>query len=91
MDASGVDRFVELLSEQQHLLPHQPVDQAIAAAGERVGLCPGAGQRGLDVLGIDESTKVGRLRRSELVQLGRTIYRIWRQNAAAHVGESQPA
>ena len=36
MDARGVDRFVELLSEQQHLLPHQPVDQAIAAAGDRI-------------------------------------------------------
>ena len=91
MEATGVDRFVELLSEQQHLLPHQSVEQAVAAAGERVGLCPGAGRRGLHVLGIDESTKVGRLQRSELVQLSRTIYRIWRQNAAAHAGQSQPA
>jgi hypothetical protein len=87
----SVERFVELLSEQQHLAPHQTVEHAIGAAGDRVGLCSGAGRRGLEVLGIHESTKVGRLRRSELIQLGRTIHRIWRQNAAAAVGESQPA
>lgn len=91
METCGIERFVELLSEQQHLLPHQSVKRAVEAAGERVGLCPGAGRRGLEVLGIAESTKVGRLRRSELIQLGRTIYRIWRQNAAAHLEESQPA
>ena len=36
----------------------------------------------VDVLGVDPSIRIGRLRRTELMQLARTIFRFWRQRAA---------
>jgi hypothetical protein len=32
---------------------------------------------------MDRTTSVGRLRRTELVQLARSLHRFWRQNAAS--------
>jgi hypothetical protein len=87
----SAERIVELLSEQQYLQPHQRVGQAVGAAREKAGFCAGAAERALEILRIDPAQSVGRLRRSELVQLARTIYRLWRQNAAAGAEQSQPA
>ena len=79
------ERLVEALSEYQHLHPHDPMKHSVTAVGDKLGVCPGAAGRAIELLCIDGSERVGRLRRSELVQLGRTIHRLWRQNAAAPV------
>jgi hypothetical protein len=91
MPPINAERIVEVLSEQQHLRPHQSIEQAAAIMEDSLGVCPGATKRAIELLRIDPIVAVGRLRRTELIQLGRTIHRIWRQNAMAAAGQPQPA
>jgi hypothetical protein len=93
MDLLGADRADRLLAElqrQQHLFPHQLLGEALAQVRGRTGFCPQAGEAAVELLSLDGTRKIGRLRRSEIAQLARTIYRLWRQNLAA-ASESQPA
>lgn len=85
------ERIVEVLSEQQYLRPHQSVGDAVAATIERLGVCPDAAGRALVALGLSSVVLIGRLRRTELIQLGRTVHRLWRQNVVDAAGQSQPA
>jgi hypothetical protein len=85
------ERIVEALSEQQHLHPHQTIGEAVATVVGRLGICPEAAARALASLALDSEKLMGRLRRTELMQLGRTIHRLWRQNVAEATGQSQPA
>jgi hypothetical protein len=85
------ERIIEILSEQQHLHPHRTVGDAVAAVVGRLGVCPEAAGRALASLQLDSDKLIGRLRRTELMQLGRTIHRLWRQNVTETTGQSQPA
>lgn len=82
----SADRIADALTEQQYVGPHQRVGAALDAARARVGFCAAAGARALDALGLDPATTIGRLRRTELMQLARAIYRGWRHS----VGENSP-
>ena len=75
------DDVVNLLTERQHLHPHRPVRDVLQLAVDDLGCCPVAVRRALDWLHIDPATSVGRLRRCELIQLGKSISRFWRQAA----------
>ena len=87
----SAERIVDALSERQHLRPHQAIGEAVAAVGENLGVCPQAAAEAINSLHIDASRPIGRLRRTELTQLARTIHRLWRQSVAAPSGQSQPA
>ena len=87
----SAERIVDALSERQHLRPHQPLGQALATVGEQLGICPMAVAEASNSLHIDASASIGRLRRTKLIQLARTIHRLWRQSVAAPSGRSQPA
>jgi hypothetical protein len=87
----SAERIVDALSERQHLRPHQPISEALAAVGEQLGICALAVGEAVNSLHVDASHPIGRLRRTELMQLGRTIHRLWRQSVAAPSGQSQPA
>ena len=87
----SAERIVDALSERQHLRPHQPLGDALAAVGEQLGICPMAVGAAVNSLKVDGSRPIGRLRRTELTQLARTIHRFWRQSVAAPSEESQPA
>jgi hypothetical protein len=87
----SAERIVDALSERQHLRPHQAIGEALAAVGEQLGICPQAIAEANNSLHIDASGSIGRLRRTELIQLARTIHRLWRQSVAAPSGRSQPA
>jgi hypothetical protein len=91
MTTGPAERIVNVLTDQQFLQPHRTVGDAVEAAGAKAGFCPGAGRQAIELLGVNAEKSVGRLQRSELVQLARAIYRLWRQNAAAKQPESQPA
>lgn len=80
VDASAI---LEHLTTRQHVNPHATIRDAIDQAIERFGCCPAAIERGMEWLGIDPAQSIGRLRRSELVQLARAVHRFWSQNAAA--------
>ena len=78
-DASTNISVIELLTTRQHLSPHQPLREVLQAAMDELGCCPIAIKRAVTWLGIDASKAVGRLRRTELVQLANAICRFWRQ------------
>ena len=87
-DADGILRE---LTTRQHLTPHRLVGQVVAETAERVGACMVAVERALDRLQLDRNRSIGRLRRGELIQLARGMYRLWaralqRDTAAADAG-----
>ena len=82
------DSILKDLTNRQYLQPHQPVGEALAASSAALGFCPRAVDTALVWLTIDPTRTVGRLRRTELIQLARSIYRFWQQ---AMVRESEPA
>ena len=67
------------------------VEELVSAGIKDIIIVSGATKRAIELLRIDPIVAVGRLRRTELIQLGRTIHRIWRQNAMAAAGQPQPA
>lgn len=75
----AASEVVELLTTQQYLRPHQPVREVLRAAMDQLGCCPRAIERALQWLQVDAAQPVGRLRRSELIQLGKSISRFWHQ------------
>ena len=85
----NADRIVDALSAQQHVRPHQTVGQALAEVREELGICPLAPDGAIQALQVDPKEAIGRLRRTELIQLGRTIHRLWRQSVAPTPEESQ--
>jgi hypothetical protein len=74
------DAILAHLTSRQHLHPHAPVAQILEQTTELFGCCPAAIERGIDWLGIEPARPIGRLRRSELVQLARAVHRFWMQN-----------
>ena len=85
------DDILAGLTVRQHLQPHRPLGQTLAESAEQVGFCPDAATRAVEWLGLDPAASVGRLRRTELTQLARCVYRFWRQAEPADVRRSQPA
>jgi hypothetical protein len=76
------ERLLEVLTTRQHLSPHEPVAESLSRSIYLMDVCPNAIQQSIQWLQIDPSTSIGRLRRTELTQLARSIHRFWRQPAA---------
>jgi hypothetical protein len=81
------DDLLEVLTVQQHLAPHEPLERSLARTADALGVCPQAVSHALAWLQVDPSTPLGRLRRTELMQLTRSIHRFWRQAVAAAAGQ----
>ena len=79
---TNADGILRELTTRQHLTPHRPVEQVVAETAERVGVCMVAADRALDRLQLDRSRSIGRLRRGELIQLARGMYRLWARAVA---------
>jgi hypothetical protein len=75
------DHLLELLLTRQYLRPHEPIAKSLNQAIDSLGVCPGAVAQAIQWLQIDPQTSVGRLRRTELTQLARSIHRFWRQRS----------
>ena len=71
------------LSTRQYLHPHETVGDTLGASVKTLGVCPQAVQQALAWLHMDRSTPIGRLRRTELMQLARSLHRFWQENAQA--------
>lgn len=85
IDAEGILRE---LSTSQHLTPHRPLGQVVGEIVERVGACPEAANRAMTWLELDGGRSIGRLRRGELIQLARAMYRHWAQAMSADAAQS---
>jgi hypothetical protein len=76
---SECQSLLEALSTRQHLRPHEPVGEALANVGAQMEVCPEAATQALRWLDLDAGRSIGRLSRTELMQLARSAHRFWRQ------------
>jgi len=81
--SAELEKLLEALSTRQHLNPHEPVADSLSRVTESMGVCPDAVEQAVRWLVIDPSMSIGRLRRTELTQLARSIHRFWRPRAMA--------
>ena len=87
---SDYENLLDSLSSRQYLQPHEPIAASLAQLVDRLGVCPGAVEQAVQWLGVDPATSIGRLRRTELTQLARSIHRFWRQRTGQPV-PSEPS
>src|SRR2546421_13021602 len=71
----SAERIIEALSDQQHLQPRQHIRKALDAIVVKLGICPAAANEAVESLQIEPPRSIGRLRRTELMHLARTIHR----------------
>jgi hypothetical protein len=88
---SEVDDLLEALTNAQYLSPHEPLAKALNHTVDALGVCPEAVNHAVAWLQVDPATPIGRLRRTELMQLARSIQRFWRQPSAAASAAGQPS
>ena len=88
LNQSDFERVLEVLTTRQHLHPHDPVAAALAQTVSDVGVCPNSVEQSLKWLGLNPSIAIGRMRRTEIMQLARTVHRFWRAAAAQDVSQS---
>jgi len=86
----GVDsnKILDDLTCRQFLRPHSSMGDALSAASVALGFCPRAASQALGWLEIDPHLSIGRLRRTELTQLARSIHRFWKQAGALEDSQS---
>ena len=89
LDDVDSNRILAQLSTRQYLHPHRPLEQVLAEVQRELGFCMGAAQAAIAWLRLDASLAVGRVRRSELIQVARSIHRFWRQAMADSAPQSQ--
>jgi hypothetical protein len=81
--ASESDAILNRLTSSQHLQPHRALGEVLRQTIDELGCCPVAVDRAMQRLRLDWSQPIGRLRRTELTQLARSIFRFWRQTNLA--------
>ena len=79
-DAEGI---LHELTTRQHLAPHRPLKDVVAETISATGVCPAAAERSLAWLNLPADRSIGRLRRAELMQLARSMYRFWVESLSA--------
>ena len=89
LQTTDPDSILSELSTRQYLNPHRPLESVLAEAQNQLGFCPAAAQTAMSWLAYDGSRPIGRFRRSELIQLARSIHRYWQQ-AVEQATHSQP-
>jgi hypothetical protein len=77
------DQILTVLTRRQFTHPHAQLRDVLDRTIEEIGCCPIAIDEAMKWLAIDPNQPIGRLRRTELTQLARTIYRFWRQSVTA--------
>ena len=82
------DHILTDLTTRQFVNPHLTVRHTLAASAQQVGFCPRAAAHAVKWLEVESNQSIGRLRRTELVQLARSIHRFWRHATAI---ETRPA
>ena len=72
------EAILQELTIRQHLSPHKPLRQVLAQART----CPVAAEHAMEWLGLNGARAIGRLKRVELIQLAKSLHRIWKRAAA---------
>ena len=71
------NHILEDLTRRQFLRPHSSIEDVLGVASAALGFCPRAANQALRWLEINPHLSIGRLRRTELTQLARSVYRFW--------------
>lgn len=87
LQQTDANRILADLTGRQHLRPHRPLGEALAAAAADLGFCPGAAETAIGWLQLDPAGAIGRLKHAELIQLARSIHRFWRQSLTTPASE----
>jgi hypothetical protein len=82
---ADVSAILSYLTDRQHVRPHAQVSEVLEETTDQLGCCPEAIARALAWLNLEPTKSIGRLRRSELMQLANAVHRFWRQNSATAV------
>ena len=77
------DEILRNLTVRQHVAPHRRLADVVAEMIQRTGACPVAAERAMERLELDGNRPIGRLKRGELIQFARGMYRLWAQALAA--------
>lgn len=75
---SSAEQILSFLSSRQYVHPHRQLGHVMRDLTGELGACPVAVERAVQWLELDPAAAVGRLRRTELTQLSRSIHRFWR-------------
>jgi hypothetical protein len=86
-DAEGI---LEELTTRQHLTPQRTLGEVVAETVESAGVCPDAAKRALTWLNLSPDRSIGRLRRGELIQLARSMYRFWLESVSTSAPVATP-
>lgn len=81
--AADDEQILSVLTRRQFTQPHASIRTVLEATTAEIGCCPVAVESAIQWLQIDWDQPIGRLRRTELTQLARSIYRFWRQSVTA--------
>ncbi len=76
-------QILDVLTRRQFTHPHTPLREVLEAATQELGCCPDAIASAMQWLQMDWDRSIGRLRRTELTQLARSVYRFWRQSVTS--------
>ena len=83
--------LLDVLSIRQYLTPHEPTGRSLKIVIDELGVCPRAVGQAIDWLHLDPLRAIGRLRRTELMQLARALHRFWlEQSPAPAAGSVDP-
>ena len=74
---TDADDILHELTTRQHLTPGRTLKHIVAETVASTGVCASAAERALGWLNLPEDKPIGRLRRSELIQLARSMHRFW--------------
>jgi hypothetical protein len=77
------EQILSVLTRRQFTQPHESIRAVLEETVAEIGCCPVAVESAIQWLQIDWNQPIGRLRRTELTQLARSIYRFWRQSVTA--------
>ena len=77
------EQILSVLTRRQFTQPHASIRSVLEATIAEIDCCPTAVESAIQWLQIDWNQPIGRLRRTELTQLARSIYRFWRQSVTA--------
>lgn len=84
------ETLLDFFTERQYVKPRASVWELLLDAEQRFGVCPAVSRRALTWLELEESRSVGRLRRTELMQLARCLHRFLRHTGVGQCGRARP-
>jgi hypothetical protein len=80
--ALNAERILDVLTRRQYVRPHQPVGEVLADAAAELGIPREAAGETAAWLQLELAHPVGRLRRTQLSQLARCLFRAARNNGS---------